>query len=85
MTFLPFEAVFAAIAFKISSIDSSFALSIKAQVLTMITSASSSLPTSVCPPPTRRESIFSVSTLFLSHPSDIAPIFIPRPRFEPSL
>lgn len=59
-----FRGGFAAIALNISSIDSSFALSIKAQVLTMITSASSSLPTSVCPPPTRRESIFSVSTLF---------------------
>ena len=76
ITCLTAPSFFSEIAHSISSMDSSFALSINAQVFTIRISASEASDTIICPPDDSLASIFSLSTLFLSQPSEIAPILI---------
>src|SRR5215510_304863 len=58
------------------SIDSCFALSMNAQVLTTSTSASSASRVSSCPARCARPSITSESTRFFGQPSETSPIFM---------
>src|SRR5262249_8587800 len=60
---------------RIVSIDSCFALSMKAQVLTTRTSASAASCVSSCPARCARPSITSESTRFFGQPSEINPTF----------
>src|SRR5687768_16075867 len=64
------------------SIDSCFALSMKAQVLTTSTSASAASRVSWCPACWASPSITSESTRFLGQPSDTMPIFFIRRKYK---
>src|SRR5947207_406009 len=61
---------------RIASIDSCFAESMNAHVLTTRTSAPSGSRVSSCPASCARPSITSESTRFLGHPRETRPIFI---------
>src|SRR5262245_29476480 len=61
---------------RMASIDSCFALSMKAQVLTTSTSAAAGSRVSSCPDCWASPSITSESTRFLGQPREIMPIFI---------
>src|SRR5688572_14872630 len=63
---------------RIASIDSSFALSMNAHVLTTRTSASADVLVSSCPASRASPSITSPSTRFFGQPKDRKPIFICR-------
>src|SRR5580693_7451133 len=64
---------------RIASIDSCFAESMKAHVLTTSTSAAAGSSVSSWPAPCARPSITSESTRFFGQPSEMRPIFMKRP------
>src|SRR5216117_3711486 len=70
---------------RIVSIDSRFELSMKLQVLTMMTSASDLSVVTVWPAFCRRPSITSLSTRFFGHPRLINPILLTIDSQNPSI
>src|SRR5438876_4661546 len=70
---------------RIVSIDSRFELSMKLQVLTMMTSASDLSVVTVWPAFCRRPSITSLSTRFFGHPRLINPILLTVDSQNPSI
>ena len=79
ITALSFPFSFKAVICRMLSIDSCLASPMKQQVLITAASASSSLPVISYPCFDRMPNIISLSTVFLSHPSEIKSIFIYSP------